>query len=750
MNASASISGLRRSSRATFLFTRRCPLPLQPLALACLAALASPLALAQAALPTGAQVVSGQASISTAGNSMTVTNSAGAVLNWQSFSIGAGQSVRFEQLNAQSQVLNRVVGRDPSSIFGHLSSNGGVWLLNPYGVVFGASARVDVGSLVASTLNLSDADWRARRYSLTGGADNSGALLNQGELRSTSGGRVLLVGGSAGVRNEGSLDAPGGQAGLLAGATVDLADSSTPQIAVRVSAAAGEVTNLGRVSAAGGRIDLQGAMVNQQGLVRADSLGSGPGGRVVLQASDTLLLAADSQTSATSTQGPGGRIDLLGPQVGLLDGSRVDVSGRAGGGEVYAGGGLQGSDASLPNARALFMGRTASVRADADDNGNGGRIVLWSDQATRVYGSISARGGARGGDGGFIETSGGWLDARPASVRTDAPRGKAGTWLLDPNDITIGNGEGSFNVTASPNFTSTSDSAFVEAADISAALSGGSSVVVTTGSGGANSQAGDITIEGFTTITSTSSVPVTLTLNASRDIRMFGSSISSDGLAPLNVTFNAGLGGAGTITLTSTPCECLQYSVIDTQGGTVRLGGPSVAPGAPFAGAVGRVGSPTAVFIDEAAINAGSGSVIIAGATTVSSVDTAGVSIGSNATITGRDIQIRGWAGSSGAASQYGVYSNGQILASNSLSIEGTSATAGGGETIRVGVLLDSDSTTAVLPGAGPATSLTLTGSSVTAPGSDAASVAIRSGSLQAGGGAAVQISGTGGDIEFF
>ncbi|HRD84695.1 MAG TPA: hemagglutinin, partial [Rubrivivax sp.] len=82
----------------------------------------------------------------------------------------------------------------------------------------------------------------------------------------------------------------------------------------------------------------------------------------------------------------------------------------------------------------------ATLRADATALGDGGRIIMWSDEATRAFGTLSARGGPRGGDGGFIETSGGWLDARPRSVATDAPLGKSGMWLLDPVGITITDG----------------------------------------------------------------------------------------------------------------------------------------------------------------------------------------------------------------------------------------------------------------------------------------------------------------------
>ncbi|MBC7686216.1 MAG: filamentous hemagglutinin N-terminal domain-containing protein, partial [Bdellovibrionales bacterium] len=121
-------------------------------------------------LPTGMTIAVGQAQVSTQINSMTVKNSPNAILNWSSFSIGAQNTVRFDQVDAASKVLNRVTGSDPSQIFGQLSSNGQVWLLNPNGVLFGAGARVDVAGLVTSTLALQDKDWLAGRYSFTAAA----------------------------------------------------------------------------------------------------------------------------------------------------------------------------------------------------------------------------------------------------------------------------------------------------------------------------------------------------------------------------------------------------------------------------------------------------------------------------------------------------------------------------------------------------------------------------------------------------
>jgi len=520
-------------------------------------------------LPSGMTVVQGQASVITAGNRMMVTNSSGAILNWKGFSIGPQQSVRFDQPNAASKVLNRVTGNDPSSILGSLSSNGQVWLLNPNGVLFGQGARVDVGGLVASTLNLSDADWTAGRYHFapaTMSGRGEGAVVNKGELRTSLGGHVMLIGSSAGVSNEGVIDAPGGQVVMTAGQSVDLVDTGAPNLTLRVTAAQGEALNLGSLSAAGGRIDLQAAIVNQQGIVRAETLERGAKGEIVLRASQSLNIGARSVTSASGasgglvtldagsgtnlvsgavnaigSQGQGGQVQLLGRQVGVIDAAHVDASGRAGGGDVLVGGGQQGKDPKVRNAESAFIGPDASISANATELGDGGRVIVWSDRATRAYGHFSATGGAQGGNGGFIETSGGWLDARPASVATMAPKGRRGQWLIDPNDIDIveTNGElRDINITEGPNFTTTGDSARILTSTIATALNAGNNVSITTGSAEPNSQAGDITMSNAS-ISVSPRKPATLTLQAQRNILISDSTIEQGEGAALNVNLSA-------------------------------------------------------------------------------------------------------------------------------------------------------------------------------------------------------------------
>ena len=130
------------------------------------------------ALPTGGQVAAGSASIAQSANRMDVTQtSPKAVLNWQTFNIGAAAQVNFAQPSASAVALNRVLSSDPSAIYGKLNANGQVFLLNPNGVLFGAGSRVDVGGLVASSMKLSQNTSMSspRQLQSTAKSSNSGA-----------------------------------------------------------------------------------------------------------------------------------------------------------------------------------------------------------------------------------------------------------------------------------------------------------------------------------------------------------------------------------------------------------------------------------------------------------------------------------------------------------------------------------------------------------------------------------------------
>jgi filamentous hemagglutinin family protein len=391
--------------------------------------------------PAAPQVAAGQATFNQQGNLFSITNTPNTIINWQSFSIKPDEITRFIQQNADSKVLNRITGQDPSQILGALQSNGKVFLINPNGVLFGKDARVDVNGLVASSLALTNADFLAGRNNYGGAGSGAGKVSNQGTIITPAGGQVYLIAPS--VENIGLINSPNGEVLLAAGQSVQLVDSANPDVHVVVSAPADAALNLGQIVAQGGRVGIYGALVSQRGTVNANSAVRGANGNIVLKASGTTMLEAGSRTTAVNSAdgGKGGSIQLLGKQVGLTGDAQVDASGAGGGGTVLVGGDYQGRNAAVPNAQQTYVGAESSIKADALVNGagrgDGGKVVVWSDNATRMYGALSARGGAAGGNGGMIEASGhNYLDML-GSADTSAARGKSGTLLLDPTDIYI-------------------------------------------------------------------------------------------------------------------------------------------------------------------------------------------------------------------------------------------------------------------------------------------------------------------------
>lgn len=471
--------------------------PISMAVCACMAALALPWASWAQTLPTGMTLAHGQAASSQSAGVMQIVASDKAVLQWQQFSIGATNKVVFQLPSSSSQVLNQVTGQDPSTILGSLQSNGKVWLLNPNGVVFGAGARIDVAGLVASTLHLQASDFVAGNYLLKSTAA-SATVINQGTIRTPYGGQVLLVGPN--VHNSGSIESPGGQTALIAASQVELVDTGTPFMGMRVPVAAGQVRNSGSVAA--GHIDIYGAVVNQQGSLVASSMGTNAQGEIVLRASGNVDLAAGSETRAS-----GGEVNVQSDSGSIVVHGLVDVStpsGNAGSIDMHA--------------PTLEVGSTGEVTANALSVGDGGRILLWGYDLMRTKGLIAARGGLTRGNGGFIETSTHRaLDIQRAPIAA-ALFGKAGQWLIDPYDITLVAGGGSSNIGGGPIYTGAGNSATLGVDLITAALIAGTNVSVATGGvGSPGAQAGDITVAAPITANLTGG-NVFFELRAARDI----------------------------------------------------------------------------------------------------------------------------------------------------------------------------------------------------------------------------------------
>ncbi|PPD16909.1 MAG: hypothetical protein CTY27_05060, partial [Methylotenera sp.] len=170
------------------------------------------------ALPTGGQVVSGQSAITQNGNQLNIVQgSQKSIINWQSYNIGSNAEVNYTQNNANAISLNRVITGDPSAIFGKLNANGQVWLINPNGVLFGKGAQVNVGGLLASTLNIADDDFIGGKYQFTG---SNGSVINLGAITASQGGYVAML--APEVRNEGVISAMQGTVALAAGNAITL------------------------------------------------------------------------------------------------------------------------------------------------------------------------------------------------------------------------------------------------------------------------------------------------------------------------------------------------------------------------------------------------------------------------------------------------------------------------------------------------------------------------------------------------
>ncbi|MEM9055970.1 MAG: filamentous hemagglutinin N-terminal domain-containing protein, partial [Pseudomonadota bacterium] len=557
--------------------------------------------------PQGGEVVAGVGNIGRAGNDVTVISqqSQRLSINWDSFNVAAHESVVFQQPGSSSIALNRIFDQNPSQILGAIDANGQVFLINPSGIVFGESARVNLHGLVASSLDLSTEDFMSGNYDLASLSESAGGLVvNRGLIQAATGGSVTLVGGA--VANDGLIVADYGQVNLAAGkrATLDFDGDRlmlfevSEQLFENAGGQASAVSNSGTIQADGGQVllsgsaasDVFGSVVNNSGVIRAGRIENVGGVVRLVAGGGTVLHTGEIDVSGTQQ---GGRVEVLGDRVGLFDGAKITADGATGGGTVLVGGDYMGSNPDVMNADRTYVGATTDISADATVDGDGGTIIVWSDEVTRAYGALSARGGAEGGDGGLIETSSReFLDV----VRTPdvtAPNGDGGTWLIDPNNIEIVAAGGCANIDGcptpgGPNFNTTDDSAQIGVDLINNALTGGADVVITTGSTGANTQVGNITWASGVTLDTDGGNGGSLTLDADSAILIDGTITDSTGA---NDSIDLILIAGNNVTINGT---------IDLINGTLTAGTAGTGLGGNFTlGATGMVSaSAVSVFAD--------------------------------------------------------------------------------------------------------------------------------------------------------
>jgi fibronectin-binding autotransporter adhesin len=521
--------------------------------------------------PTGGTVIAGQVNIGQPDPLTTLVqqSSQNAVVNWQQFNVGSQELVQFIQPSASAAILNRIVGGSPSEILGNISANGRVFLINTQGVMFGAGSRVDVAGLVASTLDIADADFMSGRYVLAGNGSGAG-VVNQGQINAADGGFVVLAGDSA--RNSGLIQARLGDIVLASGSamTLDLAGDGLINYHVdgaALSQAAG-VANSGQLLADGGRVLMSAEVarglvrdvVNNSGLIRATGVAEENGEILLIGAGGNVVNTGT--LDASSANGTGGSIQVLGDRDIRIEAGLIDASGTQGGGEIRLGGGIQGGE-GLIQAERLYLAQAATVRADATVLGDGGRIAAYSKDHSVLAGLLSARGGAQGGDGGFVETSSAGLLTVTQVPELAGDTG--GHWLIDPEDIDIVAGNGYGGINNSNPFVANGDNAQLGVALITGALANGSSVTISTG--GTGSQAGNINLLAALDYNGTGNG--TLTLDAAGGIflnqQIFDSTVGGDSL---NLNLNAG----GSISLGNSIDLGAGGAANLLAGGTISLG----------------------------------------------------------------------------------------------------------------------------------------------------------------------------------
>lgn len=277
------------------------------------------------ALPESPDVTFGNARFDVqAPGVLAITASPKTIIQWQDFSIRPNESVRFVQQGANSAVLNRVTGQNPSELLGQLRSNGRVYLINPNGILLGEGAVVDTRGFLASTLAISDQDFMRNHFLFTRQGD--GPIRHQGLIHIRGDGSVILLADR--IENRGSIQTESGQIVLAAGEKLTLSSLESPEIAFEIQSATQQVINLGELRAGGGgAASLFAGTLTQQGRIEALSASRDAEGRIVLSARNDLTLDGDSSLLT------GGRIHLESQQGtarigGTLTATHVDLIGN--------------------------------------------------------------------------------------------------------------------------------------------------------------------------------------------------------------------------------------------------------------------------------------------------------------------------------------------------------------------------------------------------------------------------------------
>ncbi|TAE83807.1 MAG: filamentous hemagglutinin N-terminal domain-containing protein [Alphaproteobacteria bacterium] len=451
--------------------------------------------------PEGGQVVAGFATIQAQGNKMDVhQHSDRAVIDWRNFDIKPHEHTQFHQPSSRSMVLNRVASPNPSVIAGKLSANGNVVVVNPNGVVFEKSAKVDVNGLIATTSNMTNQDFMAGKLQFTPAENPNAAVVNKGSITAKEAGLVALV--APNVANHGVINAKFGRVELASGdhVMVDMYGDGLYEIKVSDKVTRQLVEQTGSINAEGGTIAITAAsgreivnsLIHIEGELKAPTIDK-KAGKIIIAAQGSNAVAGNNSADKGVKDGTstlivnnahldvsgrdageqGGSISLTADRIGIMKNTLMDASGHSApvprlkpdisaqgsatlshdkevraeaeflahpqraGGSIKIGGDYLGQG-DTPTATHLYVDAGALFINDALHAGDAGRTIFWADDRTQFYGNVYARAlGGRQIDAQTWNATGGGHYGHGGFVETS---GKIHLDALGYVDLTASNG----------------------------------------------------------------------------------------------------------------------------------------------------------------------------------------------------------------------------------------------------------------------------------------------------------------------
>ncbi|MBF8262827.1 MAG: hypothetical protein HW387_492 [Parachlamydiales bacterium] len=378
--------------------------------------------------PEGPTIVNGTAEITQTPNALEIFCSDDLIIHWDHFGIDCGETVTFIQPSLSSYVLNRIIGPESSRILGSLSSNGALFLINPNGILIGEKAQINVGSLVAATLDLTDADFLGRNFFFSGEEQNP--IANFGTIASQ--GDVYLL--SNNLNHQGTITASG-KVGLGAGETIMIRPAEAISLYIIPSARSPSKHAIGlnvlgpiigsqiEMKADGNLFELA---INQAGKIDATAIVQ-DGGEIFLTTQTGSISIQNSQMSAHNDL-CGGKIEVVGSDINIDGQVQINVSHAQDGGSIRIG--------STGLTQSISIGAGTVLDASSTETGNGGRIIIDSDADAQFLGQAHCHGGLTRGDGGSVDITGFSLVFN-GDVDTRASVGHAGNVQLVSSQTAI-------------------------------------------------------------------------------------------------------------------------------------------------------------------------------------------------------------------------------------------------------------------------------------------------------------------------